>query len=567
MRIRLISIAVILFAVVATNARAFESSSTDFEVHAGAVGGISGSGKSASFGGISAGGQTATGISSASNTDLAGILYWLGGPFVPRYRQIHYRWRNDDGSEQTATWAAGEDAQLADVPKNTVERLRFEIANNGWTRGAGQTLRIEYALASDCTAGVYTALATNSSADWQVIDSAYLTDGAPTTNVAGGLTDENAIFVAGRVKDTGNQTASISVTSQNFTEVEFSIKATGLATDGGGYCFRLTNAGAATDYVYASYAKATLAGAVLCGNGIINPGEVCDSANLNGQTCGTRGYTGGTLACYSNCTFNITGCMSGGGGGTNPPPTVIFSSVNLSGRAYPMSNVGVLKDGILAATTIAGPDANFSVTLTGLSAGNYNFSVYGEDKNGVRSSLFTFPTYLSSGVATNISGIFLAPTIAVDKSEVTKGDNIAIFGQSAPASKLSITVNSDQEFLVQADADKDGVYLYNFDTDPLELGSHSTKSKAALNGAISAYGNTVAFIVGTNNVSSGGQKNIMKGDLNGDGKVNLIDFSIAAYWYKRSLSSAFAAIEKARLNGDGKVDLTDFSIMAYYWTG
>jgi hypothetical protein len=49
--------------------------------------------------------------------------------------------------------------------------------------------------------------------------------------------------------------------------------------------------------------------------------------------------------------------------------------------------------------------------------------------------------------------------------------------------------------------------------------------------------------------------------------VNLVDFSIAAYWYKRPLSADFKVKEAAKLNGDGKIDLVDFSIMAYYWTG
>ena len=58
-----------------------------------------------------------------------------------------------------------------------------------------------------------------------------------------------------------------------------------------------------------------------------------------------------------------------------------------------------------------------------------------------------------------------------------------------------------------------------------------------------------------------------KADLNGDCKVNLIDFSIAAYWYRRALSVDFAKIEREQLNVDGKVNLIDFSIMAYHWTG
>lgn len=47
----------------------------------------------------------------------------------------------------------------------------------------------------------------------------------------------------------------------------------------------------------------------LCGNGVINSGEQCDGTNLNGYTCSTLGgYTGGTLSCNSNCTFNTTQC-------------------------------------------------------------------------------------------------------------------------------------------------------------------------------------------------------------------------------------------------------------------
>lgn len=58
-----------------------------------------------------------------------------------------------------------------------------------------------------------------------------------------------------------------------------------------------------------------------------------------------------------------------------------------------------------------------------------------------------------------------------------------------------------------------------------------------------------------------------KGDLNDDCNVDLVDFSIAAYWYKKPLSERFRAIEAQKLSGDGEVTLKDFSIMAYWWTG
>ncbi|MDP2930289.1 MAG: hypothetical protein Q8N56_01625 [bacterium] len=51
------------------------------------------------------------------------------------------------------------------------------------------------------------------------------------------------------------------------------------------------------------------------------------------------------------------------------------------------------------------------------------------------------------------------------------------------------------------------------------------------------------------------------GDINEDGKVDLIDFSILLYNYGIPIN------KKADLNNDGVVDLVDFSIMLYWWTG
>jgi hypothetical protein len=41
-----------------------------------------------------------------------------------------------------------------------------------------------------------------------------------------------------------------------------------------------------------------------------------------------------------------------------------------------------------------------------------------------------------------------------------------------------------------------------------------------------------------------------------------VDFSIMAYWYKRPNPPA-----SVDLNGDSKIDLVDFSILAFNWTG
>lgn len=254
----------------------------------------------------------------------------------------------------------------------------------------------------------------------------------------------------------------------------------------------------------------------------------------------------------------------GGGGGAALPSST--GSVLFFGKAYPKSSVTLLKDAQVAATTVAGTDASFMITLANLSAGNYVFSMYSEDKNGYRSALLTFLASVTAGVTTNVSGIFIAPTIAVDKSEVSRGDTIAIFGQVAPQAEVVIEVNSDEQFFSKTVSDNNGIYLYNFDSSVLEYGSHSARSKGAINNQlVSGFSSPAAFKVGTRNVFTAPVKKCSaSGDLNTDCKTNLVDFSVMAYWYQRPLSASGA---KADLNHDGKVNITDFSILAANWTG
>jgi len=56
--------------------------------------------------------------------------------------------------------------------------------------------------------------------------------------------------------------------------------------------------------------NADLVVAQACGNGVVDAGEDCDLANLNGQTCATQGFAGGTLKCGSGCVFDTSGCTA-----------------------------------------------------------------------------------------------------------------------------------------------------------------------------------------------------------------------------------------------------------------
>jgi len=297
--------------------------------------------------------------------------------------------------------------------------------------------------------------------------------------------------------------------------------------------------------------------------------EIDGSAYCGSNTTwnGSQCQANGSAFCGSNTTWNGSQCVGEEvvvipGGGMPGATGVAFS-----GRAYPWSRVELLKDGQVVASTLAGPDARFSITVSGINAGSHSFSVIGKDKDGRLSKPLVFPITLAAGVRTTISGLYLAPTLTVDKDEVRRGENIAIFGQTTPESKVTIGVASDEETFYVTDSDDDGVFLYNHDTAPLEEGEHTTRAKSATDNEISDFGHSIAFVVGTHTVPREGDVCPLKGDLNDDCRVNLVDFSIAAYWYKLILSTSFSLVEIEKLNGDGIVNLTDFSIMAYYWTG
>jgi hypothetical protein len=297
------------------------------------------------------------------------------------------------------------------------------------------------------------------------------------------------------------------------------------------------------------------------------------SYNAAGLSNGTTYYfvvravdtAGGDVALSNQ--VSVTPSATGGGGGGGGGGSIVSGS-KFSGYAYPLSTVYILQDGELVAQTISGTDGQFSVRINDLSSGTYNFAFYSVDKNGIRSDSFSFPVFVGSGSSVDVTGIFITPTIDVDKSQVKKGDDLLIFGQTTPKSDVTIQVNSNNQLFANTKADTNGVYLYNFDTAPLEFGSHSTKSKSILaSGAASGYGKVVGFTVGTENIAKKPSDTACHADLNADAKVNLVDFSIAAFWYKKTLEPAIATIEKNCLNGDGVINLVDFSIMAFYWTG
>lgn len=291
-----------------------------------------------------------------------------------------------------------------------------------------------------------------------------------------------------------------------------------------------------------------------CGDGILQPqyGEECDDGN---NTSGDR--------CSADCHIENLPNSGGGGGGAGsfssytPPP---LTQVIIAGKAYPQANVHILKDGADIGIVLADAKADFYFSTTNVSPGTATFGFWAQDSSGLKSAALNTTLSVISGAVTTISGAFLPPTIDSDKRKVSRGGTITFFGQSPPQVTVVTHINSDEEFLQNATSDENGGWKASINTNQLaDEDFHTAKSlfetKIGENTVQSAFSQSITFYVGKKAI---GTKFIA--DLNGDGRVNLVDFSMLLFYWGTSGPIG-------DLNGDHKVDLTDFSILLFNWTG
>ncbi len=127
-------------------------------------------------------------------------------------------------------------------------------------------------------------------------------------------------------------------------------------------------------------------------------------------------------------------------------------------------------------------------------------------------------------------------------------------------------VGVDNLFRLSIEEIPPGVYIFNiYATDPLGRTLRPQSFALELSRGLITEIKGIVFTLSSEIDKITGCSNL--GDLNADCKVNLTDFSIAAYWWGRTLDADFLKLEARRLSGDGKISLEDFSILAYYWTG
>ena len=237
-------------------------------------------------------------------------------------------------------------------------------------------------------------------------------------------------------------------------------------------------------------------------------------------------------------------------------PSFYYTDVIFKGTAYPNAFITVLRNNTVAKTGLADTSGNFSLKLTGIPEGIWQFSLRAEDQDNRISPTISFTTSLARDTTTTFSNIFFPPTVELSSDKISQGKNLDIFGYSAPKSEIDIFIDSLANISKKTQADADGQWFYSFDSSVLKNeGYYNIKVKAVFpDGLISDFSKILQFyLIRIRPLCAGA-------DLNQDGQVDMVDFSILLYWWETD-------DDCADQNNDGTVDLTDFSIMMYFWTG
>lgn len=359
----------------------------------------------------------ATSIEIASTTNIVS----------PDLTQIHYHWRNDDGTESGATsaTAGAEDTPISSLIKETPIRLRMEVSNEGST-STDATFQLEYGLAAPTCGDVASWTDVGATDDaWNMYPTANLNDGDSTTDISntiGGVTFENSNFLSPNygVKDAFSTTSSLTLDTIDYVELEFSLVASSSAVEGETYCFRLTDSGTPLN-TYSVIPQATISADIIAaavGTHITNADIPTTAAYLGGSfslksTSGSHTIT--------NVTITETGTIDASTGLSN---IKLFYESDLS-NPYDCTS-----------ESYAGTETQFGGTDTDGFSGPNGTSTF-SDSVGITATS-TLCLYVVSDITTlPINGETVSFQITSPTSDVVAGASSV-----APGTPISITAST-----------------------------------------------------------------------------------------------------------------------------
>ncbi len=110
-----------------------------------------------------------------------------------------------------------------------------------------------------------------------------------------------------------------------------------------------------------TFAFGSCGGGAVCGNNLREGTEVCDGTDLNGESCSSQGYCGGTLACNGSCSgFDVSSCTPCSSQLQNGVPVTGLSATTGNQLDYTMV-VPAGATNLVFTTTGSDPDADLYV--------------------------------------------------------------------------------------------------------------------------------------------------------------------------------------------------------------
>lgn len=334
----------------------------------------------------------------------------------------------------------------------------------------------------------------------------------------------------------------------------------------------------------------------ICGNAIVDDGEQCDVPGETGvysqtilgrqctASCNFGPYCGDGILqtifqeqcddgnnddgdfCSSLCKIEPAGSggggSSGGGGGGSGGSSRDLGDTIISviGRGYPSRTINFLLDTVSVGSVRSDSSGRFEFS-TNASPGTASLGIWATDGNGNRSITLNNTFDVTQGAITNINGVILPPTIKVPSQNVDPGSSVIVSGESVPNSTVELHV--DNSTLVEkAAVGANGLWSITLDTGKVSTAEHTLRARTVVGTppltTNSSFSSSLQLFVGVDGRAT------KPSDLNRDGYVNLIDFSILIFWWG---TNGGDSNPPADINSNGKVSIEDFSILLFNWTG
>lgn len=294
-----------------------------------------------------------------------------------------------------------------------------------------------------------------------------------------------------------------------------------------------------------------------CGDGILQTvfAEECDDGNNDDADF-----------CSALCKIEPAGSggggSSGGGssGGGGSSVDLGDTQINVRGRSYPSRTVNFLVDTESVGTVQADSNGDFEFA-TDVSPGTATLGIWASDSENIRSVTLNNTFDVTQGAITNLTGIIVPPTIDVASQNVNPGAIITVTGQSVPDAEIELHIDSSV-IIETTTANGDGEWSIDFDTSRVSISEHILRARSVTGTppltTESSFSTSLQLFVGVDGQAT------TPSDLNRDGSINLIDFSILIFWWQ---TNGGDSDPPADINGNGRVSLEDFSILLFNWTG